>query len=84
MIQKHYPKRSLSELIDLAKPLSKWPEFIAIARRSTPTKAKSECIRQGGSDNVAKTCRWAAVLKRDFGSDEFNRLFNGTARPSTK
>ena len=71
------PRHNLNDLIAKSRSIKEVKELISIARDHLPSGAKVEAMRRGYSEKTAKRCRFAAMIRRDYGLEEFERIFNG-------
>lgn len=63
--------RTLEQLQTLSRTALEYPVLVKIASRATPNAAAEEAVQKGFTHEEVQSCRWLAIIRRDFGQDGF-------------
>lgn len=77
-ITKSNPRLSLDDLRDKSIVIRGKPDLIDLVKKAkSPTQAFSRCMRSNSSQKLARACRFARIIMRDYGEAAFSQVFCG-------
>lgn len=76
-------QHSFNKLKILSKPLfahERAKELIEIAKEFAPASVIEQAKRITNEEEIAKACRWLAIIKRDYGTDKLNEAIEANTK----
>lgn len=73
--------RSLEELKARAEQALERKDLVEIAAKHSPSASHLVAMKRTKDENLAKACRWLAVIRRDYGEEAFAKFVSNHKKP---